>query len=112
MESGAFQLGYMAGKYTIWIAILLLLIVSLVKVCTAPKGKNKQFLYRYFLPKPQLRATSGAPVVNAEGEVVAMNLGGWTGKFTYGIGNGVEGIRSLLASVRNPRSKGVPEETK
>jgi acyl carrier protein len=79
---------YMNSRYIGWTAAA---VVSVEK---------SRVIYRYFLPSLELRGTSGAPVVNAEGEVVAMNLGGWTEKSTFGIGNGVEGIRSLLAKAK------------
>lgn len=61
--------------------------------------EKTKLVYRYFLPG-NLQGTSGAPVVNAEGEVVAMNLGGWTEKSTFGIGNRVESIRKLLSEAK------------
>jgi hypothetical protein len=46
--------------------------------------------YRYDNPNLSIRATSGAPVLNAAGEVVAINLGGGrVGKDIHGIGNPV-----------------------
>ena len=82
------DLVYMNSSYIGWTA---------ATVITVEKSR---VIYRYFLPSLELRGTSGAPVVNAEGEVVAMNLGGWKGKSTFGIGNGVEGMRSLLAKAK------------
>ncbi|MCH9688453.1 MAG: serine protease [Deltaproteobacteria bacterium] len=49
----------------------------------------------------ELRATSGAPVINAAGQVVAINLGGGDeGGKTFGIGNPAP---SILARVRSAR---------
>lgn len=48
-----------------------------------------------------LRGTSGAPVVNQKGEVVAINLGsGKNGDQVYGLGGSSIGIRAKLASAR------------
>ena len=79
---------YMDSRYIGWAA------AEVVSV------KKTKLVYRYYLPNLELRGTSGAPVVNADGEVVAMNLGGWKAKSTFGIGNGVEGMRSLLLKAK------------
>ena len=52
--------------------------------------------YRFFMPNTQLRGTSGGPVVNQAGEVVALNVGGREGKVTIGIGNPCTSMRKLL----------------
>jgi hypothetical protein len=56
-------------------------------------------LYRYENPKLSIRATSGAPVLNSSGEVVAINLGGAEQKgFVYGVGNPVGRFLPYLES--------------
>jgi hypothetical protein len=50
----------------------------------------------------ELQATSGAAVVNADNEVVAVNLGGGSeGDMLWGIGNPVSSIRRHLAAAAN-----------
>ena len=55
----------------------------------------------YVFEEPvNLQATSGAPLINAKGEVVAMNLGGQTeGGKVMGIGNPGASMRSRLLTV-------------
>lgn len=54
-------------------------------------------VYRYDAKEIDLVATSGAPVVNAAGEVVAINLGGGTERGeTFGVGNPMTRVRPLL----------------
>lgn len=60
----------------------------------------KKLTYKFFQPNLQLRGTSGGPVVNAKGEVVAINLGGKVGKTTFGVGNPCESIRARLAEAK------------
>jgi hypothetical protein len=67
---------------------------------TTPEG---ELVYQFATPGLQLRATSGAPVLNAAGEVVAINLGGYEeGGKVHGIGNPVTQFRPFLeAAARN-----------
>jgi hypothetical protein len=52
--------------------------------------QDGDLLYRFDHPHLSLRATSGAPVPNAAGAVVAINLGGGReGKDLHGVGNPV-----------------------
>jgi hypothetical protein len=45
----------------------------------------------------KLKATSGAPILNAKGEVVAVNLGGGSNLgLTFGVGNPVSSVRKRL----------------
>lgn len=57
---------------------------------------QNNLVYRFFLPNTQLPGTSGAPVVNQQGEVVALNVGGREGKITIGMGNPCHSIKKLL----------------
>jgi S1-C subfamily serine protease len=63
--------------------------------------KNDQLTYRYFSAKVQIPGTSGAPIVNMAGEVIALNLGGGEqAGVTIGIGNPCERIRELVAKAK------------
>jgi hypothetical protein len=54
-------------------------------------------LYRYDNPKLVIQATSGAPVLNSAGDVVAINLGeAEQGGVTYGVGNPVSRFLPFL----------------
>jgi hypothetical protein len=64
--------------------------------------KAGEYVYRFDNPKLSIRGTSGAPVLNAAGELVAINLGGYDddGK-VFGLGNPVEQFkRHLLAAAK------------
>lgn len=67
-------------------------------------AKPEMLAYRFFKPRVKLQATSGAPVVNAKGEVVALNTGGIDGTIVVGIGNPAPGIRSLLTKARKKKN--------
>jgi hypothetical protein len=57
------------------------------------------FVYRFENPSVSIQATSGAPVLNAAGEVVAVNTGGFElDGDTYGFANPVERFRKFLES--------------
>lgn len=68
--------------------------------------EKQNVYYQYDNPQLELRATSGAPVLNAKGEVIAINLGG--GELegnVIGVGNPVGRFRShLLRAAINPPS--------
>jgi hypothetical protein len=54
-------------------------------------------LYRYENPKLSKQATSGAPIVNQSGQLVAINLGGYeSGGTVIGAGNPVSRFRKYL----------------
>ncbi len=54
-------------------------------------------LYYYFDDKFKLRATSGAPLLNSNGEIVAVNFGGNSSDDgTYGIGFSIQRIRKAI----------------
>lgn len=62
------------------------------------KADAHELAYRFDDQTLEIRATSGAPVVNAAGEVIGLNLGSHLdGKTLLGIGNPVESIRTHLA---------------
>ena len=61
--------------------------------------KNK-VTYRFHLPNVQLPGTSGAPLVNVQGEVVGIHLGGRSGRVAIGIGNPCESMRALLEKAK------------
>lgn len=63
-------------------------------------AKPEMLAYRFFKRGVRLQATSGAPVVNAKGEVVALNTGGMSGTVVVGIGNPAASIRTLLTKAR------------
>ncbi len=67
---------------------------------TVVRVEPKKLTYKFFQPHLQLRGTSGGPVVNAKGEVVAINLGGKVGKVTFGVGNPCESMRAKLAAAQ------------
>jgi hypothetical protein len=59
--------------------------------------KEGDYRYRFDNPEMTIRATSGAPVLNAAGEVVAINLGGAKDdRGIIGIGNPVNRFRPFL----------------
>ena len=60
------------------------------------QADSDNLVYRFFMPNTQLPGTSGGPVVNQAGEVVALNVGGREGKVTIGIGNPCTSMRKLL----------------
>jgi hypothetical protein len=64
--------------------------------------ENGDLVYRFDNPKLSIRGTSGAPVLNAAGEVVAINWGGGSDeKGMFGCGNPVERFAPQLeAAVR------------
>lgn len=55
------------------------------------------FVFQFDNPKLELRATSGAPILNSASQVVAINLGGWEdGGFVYGVGNPITRFKAAL----------------
>lgn len=69
-------------------------------------NKEGEAIYRFDNLKMELRATSGAPVLNKAGQVVAIHLGGGAedGKL-YGFGNPVERFRPHLETAAKQSSK-------
>ncbi len=64
-------------------------------------SSDDQLQYSYDNPALELRATSGAPVVNARGEVVGVNLGGGVRQGeTFGIADSLTTIRAAVAAMR------------
>jgi hypothetical protein len=60
-------------------------------------------LYAFDDPRIELQATSGAPVVDAGGKLVGINLGGTTAEGSpdvVGVGGGLEVVRKALATAR------------
>ena len=58
--------------------------------------------YTFDDPKIELRGTSGAPVLNEQGQVVAMNLGGGEqGGKLFGIANPATAIRQVIRSAKH-----------
>jgi len=68
--------------------------------------EDGDYVYRYDNPKVVIRATSGAPVVNGAGQVVAINLGGGqsNGGVT-GVGNPVTRFRKYLEAAIGKQKK-------
>ena len=68
-------------------------------------GKEDGYLtYRFDNPRLAIRATSGAPVVNESGRLVAVNLGGsQSEKYSIGVGNPVGRFRKHLETAAGPR---------
>jgi hypothetical protein len=68
-----------------------------------------EYIYAFDNPQLELRATSGAPVLNSAGEVVAINLGGGqNGNKIFGFGNPVTRFRPFLeaaAKAGGPKSQ-------
>ncbi|MBF5043372.1 trypsin-like peptidase domain-containing protein [Aggregicoccus sp. 17bor-14] len=61
------------------------------------ESKRTTLAYTFEDPTLELRATSGAPVVNAKGEVVGVNLGGGhQGDSLYGVAHPVQSVRAHL----------------
>ncbi len=59
--------------------------------------RDGYLIYRFDNSKLVLQATSGAPVLNSSGEVVAINIGGGKERFTlFGFGNPVSRFRPFL----------------
>ena len=55
------------------------------------------FVVQFANRQLELQATSGAPILNAAGEVVAINLGGWSEDgYKFGVGNPVSRFRGGL----------------
>ncbi|GAB4195577.1 MAG: trypsin-like peptidase domain-containing protein [Wenzhouxiangellaceae bacterium] len=65
---------------------------------------SDRFIFRYLQPDWDMNATSGAPLINAEGEVVGINTGmGYDGRQRYGHANPVASIRRHLRQAKkNP----------
>ena len=65
---------------------------------------DSRLYYAYEDPKLELRATSGAAVLNARGEAVGINLGGGESEgVLYGIANPVENFRAALVEAMRAR---------
>lgn len=68
---------------------------------TVLPGEPDLLSFRYDDPTVEIRATSGAPIVNAAGEVVGLNLGGqMRGKDMVGIADTAAEVQAALAKVR------------
>jgi len=69
-------------------------------------GPFGDYVYEFDNPQLGLRATSGAPVLNSAGEVVAINLGGGSnfGK-VFGSGNHVDRFRPFLEAAAKASSQ-------
>ncbi len=67
------------------------------------KSTDSEFEYAFEEKQINLAGTSGAPVLNAAGEVVALNIGGAeeAGRF-WGMGNPCDSISSLLKAALKP----------
>jgi hypothetical protein len=66
---------------------------------TVVEAGETGIVYKFSNPKIDLRATSGAPVLNKQGEVVAINVASEIEVSTlFGIGNPVTGFRKHLAA--------------
>jgi hypothetical protein len=64
--------------------------------------ENGDLVYRFDNPKVSIRATSGAPLLNAASEVVAINWGGGSDKHgAFGCGNPVERFAPYLKAAVN-----------
>lgn len=62
-------------------------------------SKDDALQYRFDTPDLELRATSGAPVLNADGEVVGLNLGGRErSDAVYGTADSLVTLRKALGS--------------
>jgi hypothetical protein len=61
---------------------------------------HDNLVYRFYLPNTQLSGTSGAPVVNQQGEVVALNVAGKEGEVSIGVGNPCDSMKKLLEKVK------------
>lgn len=62
---------------------------------------NEDWLeYAFHMPSLSLRATSGAPVIDRQGRLVAVNLGGYNqDERVYGSGNPISSVRKRLEEV-------------
>lgn len=76
-------------------------VTQLLHRAVVRSSKDEGLQYEYENASLKLMATSGAPVLNADGEVVGINLGGGTlrGKL-IGVGGSVTSMRSLLSSAK------------
>jgi hypothetical protein len=63
-------------------------------------SKDDGIIYQYDNASLNLKATSGAPLINADGEVVGINLGGGNHNGLIGIGDSLESLRAALASAK------------
>ncbi len=65
--------------------------------------EEQDLIVRFDNPKLELRATSGAPIVDSNGKVIAINLGGWTDAgIVYGVGNPITRfLRALDTAIQN-----------
>ena len=64
------------------------------------KSSEAEFEYTYFSVGLNLVGTSGAPVLNQNGEVVAINIGGDIDRGRWGIGNPCSSILPLLQGIK------------
>lgn len=67
------------------------------------KSTESEFEYAFEEKQINLAGTSGAPVLNTFGEVVALNIGGGeeAGRY-WGMGNPCDSISSLLKAALKP----------
>ena len=73
-----------------------------------PSG-NSEFMYLFDDSDINLAGTSGAPVLNASGEVVAINIGGTkAADRLFGFGNSCLSIAKLLARAKPPQGDKTP----
>ncbi|HEY8025916.1 MAG TPA: hypothetical protein VIF60_15225 [Burkholderiaceae bacterium] len=73
---------------------------QLLHRATVRQAKDDGLIYQYDNAALELRATSGAPLINADGDVVGVNLGGGNHNGLVGVGDSLTSLRSALASAR------------
>lgn len=73
---------------------------QLLHRATVRQAKDEGLIYQYDNATLELRATSGAPLINSDGDVVGINLGGGNQNGLIGIGDSLTSLRSALASAK------------